>query len=272
VPGIAAVEGTGDQRVLVLHGWVLDSGTWSAARPLVDRVRFTYAYLDFPGYGVHRAATPADGVDAMASAVLAAADELGWPSFGVLGHSMGGGTAIRVATMAPERVTGVVALAPVGPRGMPLCAKSHAVLRSTWADPRSVLRSLAPNLTRAQLDAMVAANRAAMDQHVWETYLANWSGFDFADAVGRYDGPTTVAYGVRDPLITAGYLADSLIDLRVKPRAIEEAGHFPMVERAQATVRLWEGALGGARVPRRLAGLRGSRGSPPRPHRWHGAA
>jgi pimeloyl-ACP methyl ester carboxylesterase len=245
MPGIAAVEGTGSRRVLVLHGWASDSTTWSVARRSVDRRRFTYAYVDFPGYGVDRPAAPADGVDAMAAAALAAADDLGWHDFGILGHGMGGGTAIRAAHLAPERVVGVVALAPVGPRGMPLPARSYEVLRATWADPGPVLGTLAPNLTRDHLDALVAATRASLDQHVWETYLANWTGFDFADAVGGYSGPITIAYGVRDPLITAGYLAHTMIDLRgFTLLPIEGAGHYPMVERAPATVRLWEDALG----------------------------
>jgi pimeloyl-ACP methyl ester carboxylesterase len=167
---------------------------------------------------------------------------------------MGGGTAIRVASLAPGRVTGVVALTPVGPRGMPLPTRSYEVLRTTWADPGPVLGTLAPNLTRDQLDAIVAANRSSMDQQVWETYLANWTGFDFADAVGRYSGPVTIAYGVRDPLITAGYLADSMIDLRgVRLLPIEDAGHYPMVEQAQATIRMWEEVLGDAADFPRLA-------------------
>ena len=61
MPGIAAVDGTGSRRVLVLHGWASDSTTWSVARRSVDRRRFTYAYVDFPGYGVDRPAATTIG-------------------------------------------------------------------------------------------------------------------------------------------------------------------------------------------------------------------
>src|SRR5687767_10753338 len=54
VNAIAAIEGNGDHRVLVLHGWALDSSVWLKARALTDQSRFTYAYVDFPGYGVNR--------------------------------------------------------------------------------------------------------------------------------------------------------------------------------------------------------------------------
>jgi pimeloyl-ACP methyl ester carboxylesterase len=52
--GIAAVEVSGVQCVLVLHGWGLDSKVWLDTRALIDHTRFTYAYFDFPGYGSNR--------------------------------------------------------------------------------------------------------------------------------------------------------------------------------------------------------------------------
>ena len=58
---LAAVEGAGAEKVLVLHGWALDSSVWLPARWLTDQERFTYAYVDYPGYGVNRDAEPADG-------------------------------------------------------------------------------------------------------------------------------------------------------------------------------------------------------------------
>jgi pimeloyl-ACP methyl ester carboxylesterase len=52
----------------------------------------------------------------MAASAMAAADSLGWDHFDILGHSMGGATALRVATLTPERVSAVVALTPVSPQ------------------------------------------------------------------------------------------------------------------------------------------------------------
>lgn len=73
------------------------------APQLTDRIRMVR--LDLPGFG---GSPPVD--DAVrsfrgrAAAVLALADHLGLSRFSVLGHSMGGGTALAVAAAHPGRV------------------------------------------------------------------------------------------------------------------------------------------------------------------------
>lgn len=242
--GIAAVEGSGEQRVLVLHGWALDSEIWFDARALTDQTRFTYAYFDFPGYGSHRPAPLADGMEGMAAAALAAADSLGWDRFGVLGHSMGGTTALHLATLAPERVSAVVALTPVSPQGTPLDETTYESFRSAWADPSPVLKNLAPHLTAEQLDNIVGYTRAAMDQSVWEAYLENWTKADFFDTLKNCSVSATLAYGDSDPFVTAEYLSNTASSLSSGTLvSISKAGHYPMVENPQETVRLWESAF-----------------------------
>lgn len=245
MPGLAAVEGAGSKHVLVLHGWALDSEVWSTTRPLTNLEQFTYAYFDFPGYGTHSSAPPAAGLDDMAAQALAAARGLGWDTFAVLGHSMGGATAMRVATLAPDDVTAVVALTPVAPTGMSLPQETYQSFVAAWDNPGPALAGLAPHLSEQQLNDIVSRCRASMNQSTWDAYLANWTGADFADAVSSFDAPTTLAYGVSDPLVTADYLADTVARLRNgRLVPLEGAGHFPMVERPEQTVRLWEEALG----------------------------
>lgn len=242
--GIAAVEGNGARRVLVLHGWALDSGVWHAARALTDLSAFTYAYFDFPGYGAHREVPPVSGMDAMAGSALAAADELGWDSFALLGHSMGGAAAIRAAAAAPDRVEAVAALTPVSAFGTPLGEETLASFRAAWADPGAALAPLAPGLSDVQLRNIVGRNRIAMDQRCWDAYLDNWTGAAFGDALHRCEAPVTVCYGVEDGLVTADYLASTMAGLRRSELLpIEGAGHYPMTEQTAAAVRLWESAL-----------------------------
>jgi pimeloyl-ACP methyl ester carboxylesterase len=242
--GIAAVEGTGSQRVLVLHGWALDSSIWSATRPLTDTSRFTYAYFDFPGYGASRGQRPAEGLDGMARAAVAAVDELGWDRFAVLGHSMGGGTAMRVATMAPRAVSAVFALTPVSPGGTPLDAETYETFRSAYPDSGPILHNLAPHLTEEQLQEILARSRETLDRTVWDRYLQNWTSASFEDELDRYDAPTTLAVGGSDPFVTADYLAATVKRLRSGTLiTIDGAGHYPMVEQPEATVRAWQEAL-----------------------------
>ncbi|WP_078428635.1 alpha/beta fold hydrolase [Alkalihalobacterium alkalinitrilicum] len=246
---IACVEGRGPNRVLVLHGWALDSGIWLASRSLTDLDNFTYAYMDFPGYGTNRTIPPCECLDSMAKAALNAADELGWDRFMVLGHSMGGATAIRVATLAPGRVMSVVALTPVSAEGTPLPDNIYNQYANAWSDPGAALHSLAPNLSSRQLANIVSRCHETMDHNAWKAYLANWTGANFIDNLGAFNGPTTVLYGGDDPLVNPDYLSRTMDGLHDGTLVgIDGAGHYPMVEQTEATVQLWEKALTDAAV------------------------
>jgi pimeloyl-ACP methyl ester carboxylesterase len=242
--GISSVEGTGSKRVLVLHGWALDSSIWDPARDRLDLDAYTYAFFDFPGYGSNRSAGPADGVDGMADAALAAAAEVSWDRFAILGHSMGGATALRVGTMAPERVVSICALTPVSPGGTPLDAETYEGFRAGWPEPGGLLHSLAPNLTDEQLAEIVTQSQTTLDKSVWDAYLANWTGADFLDELKACTMPAALVVGADDPFVTADYLDSTLSKLQAgKLVTIQGAGHYPMVEQVEHAVTTWETAL-----------------------------
>jgi len=244
---LAAVEGAGATRVLVLHGWALDSGVWLAARALTDQSRFTYAYFDFPGYGVNRDQAPAAGIDGMAKAAIAAAQSLGWDKYAVLGHSMGGGTALRIATLIPDKITAVAALTPVAPAGTPLDAATYAAYEGAWADPGAAIKgALSPDIDPVALANLVKRNRATMNEAVWKAYLANWTGPHFEGELGKCKMPVALFVGATDPFVTLDYLADTARRLpKCQLGTIPRAGHYPMVEAPAETVAAFEAALGG---------------------------
>jgi len=141
-------------------------------------------------------------------------------------------------------VNSVYALTPVSPGGTPLDAETYETFRSAYPSHGAILRQLAPHLTDDQLDDIVSRGGTTLDRSVWEAYLANWTSASFADELGRYSAPTTLAVGGSDPFVTAEYLADTLSRLQAgRLMTIEGAGHYPMIEQTEVTVSLWEGAL-----------------------------
>lgn len=239
-------EGSGEARVLVLHGWALDSSVWAATQLETNLEEFTYAYYDFPGYGPDESLgrDSAEGIDGMARGALSAADALGWDSFAILGHSMGGGTALRVATMEPDRVSAVVALTPVSPFGTPFDEATYAGFQSAYADPAPTLGGLAPHLSPAQLQNIATRSQLLLNKEVWDAYLANWSSAAFGSELANFRGPVTLAYGDSDPFVTKDYLAETASALpNANLVAIQDAGHYPAIEQPVQTVRLWEDAL-----------------------------
>lgn len=244
-PAFAAIEGAGAHKVLVLHGWALDSGVWLASRARSNTRDFTWAYLDFPAYGVNRSLPPALGIDGMAQAAIAATDALGWTSFSVVGHSMGGTTAMRVATLCPERVSHVVAVTPVSPAGTPLDAATFAAFDEAWEDPGTAIKNhLSPQIKADDLSRLVDRNRASMDRATWTTYLKNWTSPSFLDEMTKYQGPVTILYGETDPFVTAEYLKDPIARTpHATLTAIPSAGHYPMIENTPALQDAVEAAL-----------------------------
>ena len=93
--------------------------------PLLEFARFVR--VDLPGSGGSEPRRDAlRSLEARAKTVLGLADELKVPRFGVIGHSMGGGTALVTAAMAPERISHLVLLAPMGLRPHRALSRSRA--------------------------------------------------------------------------------------------------------------------------------------------------
>jgi esterase len=98
------------------------------APPMLSFARFVR--VDLPGSGGSEPRRDAlRSLEARAKTVLALADELEIRKFGIIGHSMGGGTALLAASLAPQRVTHLVLVAPMGlrpHRGLSQSAASFA--------------------------------------------------------------------------------------------------------------------------------------------------
>lgn len=100
------------RELVLLHG---QPGTPADWRALIARLppRLRAAAPDRPGYGM--SPRPAGGFTANAQAVLDDLDARGLRSAVLVGHSWGGGVALRAAALAPDRIEAVVLLASVGP-------------------------------------------------------------------------------------------------------------------------------------------------------------
>jgi pimeloyl-ACP methyl ester carboxylesterase len=111
--------GSGDapaRPTLFVHGWGVSSYTFHRnLRAAADAGVPVWAFdLKGHGYSDKPVAAAAYTLDALAGHVVDVMDALGLERAVLVGHSMGGGISVRVATSAPERVAGLVLLAPVG--------------------------------------------------------------------------------------------------------------------------------------------------------------
>lgn len=106
----------------------------------MSREAFSYLFMNYRGYGSMRDVRGAYTIDEIATDALALADELGFQTFSMIGHSMGGMAMERIATFAPERVRAMVAVAPVPCGGISYC----------WVQARPQVRMPSPLLADVQ--------------------------------------------------------------------------------------------------------------------------
>ena len=107
------VEDEGDgPAILFLHGGLGDSRLWE---PVVERLRDSFRCVRYDVRFFGRSEGPDEEWSTVEDSV-AVLDALGVPRTAVVGLSMGGGIALRVAQVHPDRVTAVVHVAgAVGP-------------------------------------------------------------------------------------------------------------------------------------------------------------
>ncbi|MFH8727709.1 alpha/beta fold hydrolase [Streptomyces termitum] len=238
------VHGDGPARALVLHNWFGDRESFAPLRAHLDGAAASYAFLDCRGYGE---ALDADGdftMEEVAADALAVADDLGWDSFSVVGHSMGGKAAQLMLLAAPERVRSLVGVSPVSAAGFPLDEGSRALFTGAVEEP-ALRRAIIDHTTggrhdEAWLDVLVDRSVQRSTTAAFRSYLASWSGPDFHERVRGNPTPVLLVVGAHDPALGAAAMEATW--LRWYPNArlevLADAGHYPPEEAPAELARL----------------------------------
>ena len=105
-------------RVFFIHGMVSSTIYWEELAGLFSRAGYMCAMIDLPGFGysTREAAdvTPKDREEIAAELMELLAPGKAWI---VAGHSMGGGVALNMALLYPEKVASLLLYAPAGGGG-----------------------------------------------------------------------------------------------------------------------------------------------------------
>ena len=237
------IEESGAGRpLLLLHGFTGAADTWRPFRDAWPGMRQLAA--DLPGHGrsLGSPETPvAAGISSTIDALLAAMDDRGIAEFALLGYSMGGRVALRLALRAPERVSAliVVSASPgiddATARAARLAADRALADRierdgvpafvdywqslPLWASQRRL-----PPAARAALRAQRLRNDPA---GLAVSLRAAGAGADppVLDALGGLRCPALLVAGALDPVYCdhAAAMAERLPDGRVA--VVPDAGH-----------------------------------------------
>lgn len=117
---------------LGLHGWLDNAGTFDKLAPQLNDLDFRA--MDMAGHGLsdHRSLGSHYYITDYIADAIAVADSLAWPSFNVIGHSLGANVALMLAGVFPERVKKLVLIEGFGPHTRP-ASVAASQLRSAFA-------------------------------------------------------------------------------------------------------------------------------------------
>jgi pimeloyl-ACP methyl ester carboxylesterase len=196
--------------VVLLHGLSGSSRWWSAVRELLADRHEVHA-LD-----LRDTPTAAPGRLAELLAPLAPVQ--------LVGHSLGGLVAVRVAARRPELVA---RLALVAPAGVP---PGHGPLGYALPLARELAGSSPGFLRQLVLDA-ARAGPVTLLRSAWELL-----GEDVRGELAAVRAPTLLLWGERDALVPAAHAAAYAAGIpHARVELIPGAAHVPMVERPAET-------------------------------------
>lgn len=155
-----------------------------------------------PGLRWHARCTGAYTIGEIASDALDLMAATGHERFSVAGHSMGGMAIERMALLAPDRVHGMVAIAPVPCGGIAYDAATRSLLETAAGDVgvrRTIIdRSTGGRLPAQWLDWKAAYSAAHASPAAFAAYLPAWADTDFSnEIVGKHR--LKVLVGGHDP-------------------------------------------------------------------------
>ena len=234
--------GSGPHRVIVLHGWFGDRRSFGKIQPYLDGDAFSYAFVDYRGYGDARDRTGEFSLKEIAADVLAVADELGWDRFSLVGHSMGGTAMQRILLDAPDRVSKLVGISPVPASGMPFDDQSRELFTGAADEPgnrRAIIDfSTGNRLPGRWLDEMVDNSLRNSTVAAFRAYLDAWAGTDFHTEVTGNTTPVLVIAGAHDPALPADAMRATWMEWYPNAELVTfpDAGHYAMDETPLALV------------------------------------
>jgi esterase len=228
--------GNGQHPVIVLHGWFGDCHAFEPMEDALSQDEFTYIFMDYRGYGGMLSTAGAYSIDEIAADTLALATNLGFNTFSLIGHSMGGMAIERVATLAPDRVRMLIPVAPVPSCGVTFNNTRRSLFEGAAEslENRKIIinESTGKRLSPSWIDWKARYSWEQASKTAFAAYLNAWSNTNFSTDVQGLSNRVRVLIGEHDPTYNADLMRRTYLSWYpdAKLEVLSNAGHYPMNE------------------------------------------
>jgi pimeloyl-ACP methyl ester carboxylesterase len=244
------VGGVGDPLVLV-HGLGGAAANWLALVPLLLPGR-RLLVPELPGHCGSSPLAAAPSLNAFADRVAVAMEQEGFAPAPVVGHSLGGAIALRLAIRRPDLVSALVLAGAAGISSRRRSARYALTVTGIVKPARRIaphrrLVARSATLKRLVFGRWGAADPPALTPELVEAFLAGPALHtdtlsaakalvrdDLRPDLGRVRCPALVLWGARDNQLSVEDAFDYARRLRARLRVIADCGHLLIAERPEA--------------------------------------
>jgi len=120
-------KGTGEtpKNILLIHGNMSSSVNWQTTMEQLELRGYTVYAPDLRGFGDSSYNTPFDSLKSLAEDIKEFTDQINLDRFVLIGWSTGGGIALELAELIPDKVSKVITLGSVPVTGYPIYKKDE---------------------------------------------------------------------------------------------------------------------------------------------------
>ncbi|MFC6881740.1 MULTISPECIES: alpha/beta fold hydrolase [Actinomadura] len=221
--------GRGDRTLVMLPGFGCSTGTMTG---LAERLpRFRVLIFDLPGHSESRG-VPANGrIPSLAATVHDAIAEVVDGRYDLLGVSLGGAVALRIALDHPDRVRALVGVTPWNAAGTVPGDAVIAGFAASYGEADLLRQGVAAISIDPARTASLADDMLAVSREMWQGWLTEGVFTSQADELPGLRVPTCSLIGGKDVVVDQ---AKQLDDIRRVPsgRAVvlSDHGHLGVLE------------------------------------------
>jgi len=217
-------------KLLILHGWGSNSTRWQKVKKLLEEKRIETLILDLPGFGKIPSPLEIWGRDDYINWILEKTNGKNWEKFNLLGHSFGGGLAVKMAASFPERIEKLILCAPAIIRRRSI--KSYLFYWAAYLGKKLFslpgLKKLYPFSQKLIYKLAGTRDYYLADGIMKEVMKKIWEEGDLMSALEKIKIPTLILWGERDdvlPLKDAYLIKEKIRDSELK--IVPKARHSP---------------------------------------------